>query len=784
MPFGLCNAPSTFQRYINSILRDYLDEFCSAYLDDVIVFSENKEIHKEHCMKVLVRLKEAGLHLDIHKCEFAVSRVKYLGLILTADGIEMDTDKVRAVLDWLEPQSIKDVQAFIGFANFYRRFIHRFSFIVRPLIELIKLGNKGERFAMTSAARAAFESLKIAFSTTPVLVHFDPNLKSIIETDASDWVVSGILSQYHDGVLRPVAYFSMKMSPAECNYPIYDKELLAIIKAFEEWRPEVAGTDDPIEVFSDHKALEWFMSSKQLNRRQARWSEFLSEFNFVIHYRPGKQGTKPDSLTRRPGDLPANVTDDRIQHQCQTILSPHRVDSRSIDSHGAVHLALILTDNLVMSFPEVAHELYLLSELLDDHGYEDFYATTNPDASSDVEDDASPEGDGDEDPPCTITDDPLHALMQEFDEGNNKALRKRITDSSRDDKILKPIRSALTNGLRTIPHGLTRDHGIRMELKDCTVDSDGILYYRKRIVVPSDDRLRSDIIKLHHDSLATGHGGKHATYHRLSRYYYWTNMTDTVAQYVKNCLVCARAKPHREGKHGYLNPLPIPDTYWTDLSVDFITPLPKSHCYGRVYQHIMVVVDRLSKKKKFIPLQSLDVEAVVQGFIEHVWREEGYPVTIVSDRGSQFVSHFWKRLCQRIGTTPLLSTTAHPETDGQTEIVNAWLKQYLRAYIHYDQSNWAELLPFAEFAANSDKSSSTGLSPFEATKGYRPRDGSEPVTPLPSDLTGKAKRDARAADSLLTRITDLKEFLTWNLSWSRSLMERYANRSRHPAPLY
>jgi hypothetical protein len=167
----------------------------------------------------------------------------------------------------------------------------------------------GQRLDFTDKARAAFEKLKHAFMSDIVLAHFDPDLKAIVECDASDWVVASILSQWHkdaegNDVRRPVAYFSMMMKGAELKYPIYDKELMAIIRAFEEWRPELAGTVEPIEVFSDHRTVQWFMTTKQLNRRQARWAEFLSEFNFIIKCRPGKLGTKPDSLTpahrRRP----------------------------------------------------------------------------------------------------------------------------------------------------------------------------------------------------------------------------------------------------------------------------------------------------------------------------------------------------------------------------------------------------------------------------------------------------------------------------------------------------
>jgi hypothetical protein len=206
-------------------------------------------------------------------------RLQYLGqaLIVTTKGIRMDPAKVQTILDWPTPKTVKDILAFLGFANFYRRFVEGFSRIVMPLTALTKTKEKV----------------------------------------VSDHVVEGALSQLDEfGVLRPVAFFSRKMNPQECNYEIYDKELLAIVKAFEEWRPGLAGTDPAksVTVYSDHRALEYFMTTRVLNRRQARWSEFLSEFQFKIEYRPGRQGANPDSLTRRPGDKPSDQDDECALH--------------------------------------------------------------------------------------------------------------------------------------------------------------------------------------------------------------------------------------------------------------------------------------------------------------------------------------------------------------------------------------------------------------------------------------------------------------------------------------
>ena len=267
MPFGLCNAPATFQNYINEAVRDFLDHFCTAYLDDILVYSQTKEDHTQHVLKVLRRLRERRLQLDIDKCEFHVQRIKYLGLIITAEGITMDPEKIAAIQEWRAPTSVKDVQQFVGFCGFYRRFIACFSERTRIFSELTRgesfSSRTGKRrmrykpFVWTEEHQQAFDGLKEAFRTAPILAHFDPDKETWIETDSSDFVTAGVMSQMHDGILRPVAFFSKMMSPAECNYMIYDKELLAIIRSFETWRPEVASVDParPVKVYTDYGRL-------------------------------------------------------------------------------------------------------------------------------------------------------------------------------------------------------------------------------------------------------------------------------------------------------------------------------------------------------------------------------------------------------------------------------------------------------------------------------------------------------------------------------------------------
>ena len=190
---------------------------------------------------------------------------------------------------------------------------------------LTRLTKKDVPFEWLEDQQKAFEEMVLKFTTAPTLRHFDHSREVIIETDASDYVSAGVLSQRDDeGVLHPVAFFSKKHSPAECNYDIYDKELMAILKALEEWRPECEGAEHTLQLITDHKNLEYFMSKKLLNRRQARWAQFLSRFDYEIVYRPGKSNGKADVLTRRPGDLPEGG-DERLKTMEQVVLKPQNL---------------------------------------------------------------------------------------------------------------------------------------------------------------------------------------------------------------------------------------------------------------------------------------------------------------------------------------------------------------------------------------------------------------------------------------------------------------------------
>lgn len=229
LPFGLTNGPATFQRFINQALGEYLDVFCSAYIDDVFIFSDDLEEHRIHVQRVLERFRAAGLQADLKKCEFHVEKTKYLGFIVGRDGISVDTDKVKAIKDWKAPKTVTQVQSFLGLCNFYRDYVPEYSRVAKSLTTLTR---KSMHWRWTDVEDAAFQELKHRFMTTPVLAHYDYEKLSRLETDASYGVVAGVLAQrQEDGSWRPVGYFSESMKGAELNYPIHDKELMAVIKS-------------------------------------------------------------------------------------------------------------------------------------------------------------------------------------------------------------------------------------------------------------------------------------------------------------------------------------------------------------------------------------------------------------------------------------------------------------------------------------------------------------------------------------------------------------------------
>ncbi|RFU73004.1 hypothetical protein TARUN_9252, partial [Trichoderma arundinaceum] len=278
MPQGLTNAPASFQKRINHVLKEYLDEFVIAYIDDILIFSKTLEEHEEHVHKVLQKLQDAKLLVNPEKCAFHTQRVEFLGHIISPGEIQMDPKKLEAVKTWEPPKNVKDVQSFLGFANYYRRFIRNFAQIAAPLSDLTK---KDRKFLWGPDVNEAFERLKNALISEPVLVMFDPTKEIEIETDASDFAIGGVIGQRdEEGKLRPIAFFSKKLHGPELRYATYDKEFMAIVAAFKEWRHYCHGSMYKIKVFTDHRNITYFATTHVFTKCHRVYFEILSQFDY------------------------------------------------------------------------------------------------------------------------------------------------------------------------------------------------------------------------------------------------------------------------------------------------------------------------------------------------------------------------------------------------------------------------------------------------------------------------------------------------------------------------
>jgi len=309
MPFGLTNAPATFQAFINETLVGLLDNICVAYVDDILIFSNTREEHTTHVRQVLGRLRPARVYVKLPKCAFYMQEVDFLGYRIGVAGVSMDPRKVATIEEWAEPKSFHDIQVFIGFANFYRRFIRGFSAITAPMTNLLKGMEKGKKkgpFKWTEEAAQAFRTLKACFVEGVMLRHYDPQKPCRLETDASGFGIGAVLSQPCETdassgrtVWRPMAFFSRKLIPAELNYGIPDLEMLAIVESCKEWRHYLEWSQQRNQVITDHLNLRYFYTLSQVNRRQARWAEHLAAYDLEIVYRPGTENPA-DGPSRRP----------------------------------------------------------------------------------------------------------------------------------------------------------------------------------------------------------------------------------------------------------------------------------------------------------------------------------------------------------------------------------------------------------------------------------------------------------------------------------------------------
>ena len=695
MPFGLRGAPGTFQAVMNHMFFPYIGKGVIAYLDDLLVYSKDIESHAVLLEKVLQILERHKMYPKISKCSFAATSIEYLGYRVGKEGITPSPEKVDAIKVWPEVlQNVTQVRQFIGAINYCRMFMGpAFSDIARPLFDLLR---KDIPFRWTEQHTAAVKALKERLIHYTTLQVPDPSKPYVLRTDASGYALGAVLEQ--NG--KPLGFMSQKMKPAEVRYSTYDQELLALVTALLKWRTLLMVAK--VTAYTDHRALQYLTQAKAekpVRGRVARWLDFLADFqDLTIVYQPGANNVVADALSRCPVHesehiVPASSTAQAAlpstapkltapAEACLAVRAETLAEENRQEGDEALH-----TEERMEDEPQVQ------IEDADESARPDRYRRTRTPLTS-------------------------HSAMRDWKirvGGQHwlDALQKCADFGKAYSKA-----KAVGNEVVTVElEGHLRDFKLAGNL--LLIRLQGLW----RICVPSDRICRQYVMYQSHDHPTAGHMGIRKTYDALARRFYWPGIRIYARTYVESCPRCRSAK-HLSGRPaGLLQCISIPNRRWADVSLDFITGLPRTQ---QGHDAILTIVDRLSKMAHFVPTTAnVTAEDTVRLLADRLVRYHGLPAKLISDRDPKFTADVWKLFCQRFSIKRALSSSWHPQTDGQTERVHRTLEQMLRTYIQYDEAAWEDLLPAAELAYNCTTHNSTGLTPFEVMNGENPLTASD-----------------------------------------------------------
>nr|KYP56033.1 Transposon Ty3-I Gag-Pol polyprotein [Cajanus cajan] len=512
MPFGLMNAPSTFQALMNEVFRNLLRRGVLVFFDDILIYNASWEEHLAQVRTVLEILRQHKLYANREKCSFAQESVEYLGHVISVQGVEVDPAKVKSVGEWPVPKNVKGERGFLGLTGYYRKFIRNYGKIAKPLTEL----TKKEGFMWNERAQQAFEELKQKITTAPILALPNFEKEFELECDASGVGIGAILMQER----MPVAFFSKALSSRNLAKSAYEKELMAVALSIQHWRPYLMGCK--FKVYSDQRSLKQLLQQRITNGSQQNLLAKLLGYNFKIIYKPGLENKGADALSRsfEEGELKTMVSMP-IWLDCQNVV-------------GEVH---------------------------------------------------------------------------------------------KDEKWKRVI--ADLQQAREAHPGFTYQHGI--------------LFFKNKMVIPAKSPWIPKLLDEFHSTPQGGHSGFLRTYRRVPANLYWQGMKTDIMKYVQSCDICQRQKYTTAVPGGLLQPLVIPERIWEDISLDFITGLPRS----KGFEAILVVVDRLSKYSHFVALKHpYTAKTIAEVFVKEVVRLHGVPTSVISDRDPLFMSLFLERIFQ------------------------------------------------------------------------------------------------------------------------------------------
>ena len=682
LPFGLSNAPAVFQRLMNLVMRGLTWEACLVFLDDIVVMSTTFEQHLERLRAVFGRLRAANLKLKPSKCKLFQLKVKFLGSIVSANGIEPDPDKLKAIDEWPVPKNLTELRAFVGLASYYRRHVEGFSDLAKPLSELTR---KNQPFIWGPDQQQAFEILKNRLMNYPVLAPPLPEGRYIIDTDASDFAMGAVLQQEQNGTVRVISYASKTFDAAERQYCTTRKELAAIIYALKTFRHYVLGVEKFL-LRTDHGALTSLFRVPVPIQQQARYLNFLADYNFEIQHRAGINHGNSDGLSRRPcGDKKCTRED------CTPVLGYARKFQ--------------------------AKKNPIVGPLRSGKPYQKGTLRTDGTPTSETRN--------------SVPMEPVPAEPKVTTTAGTEKLDipwETIQATQEADPTLQKIRELMWN---PDPPRDVNEFGIdvvhlwsqrkSLEIINGVIHRnyetpDGLIEHRQ-ILVP--EPLRKRFLYWVHGDPTSGHFGVQKTTAKLQHYAYWSGWRRDVELFVRRCDTCCRYRKGPTRPQGAMrNGVGLAP--FQKFHIDLTGPHRRS-AGGHVY--LLTGICCFTKYLVVVPLRDKTALTVANALLKHVYLIYGACELQVHDNGSEFVNSILQHLSRMMGIQDLRSTAYRPVANAAIERTHRTLNAVFAKTIKEHQRDWHEQAKYVCFAYNTAKHSSTTFSPFYLVFLREPRVG-------------------------------------------------------------
>lgn len=780
MPFGLKNAPATFQRLMDQVLCGLQGLELFVYLDDIVLYASSLREHEIKFKKLAERLKSANLKLQPDKCEFLRKEVTYLGHIISEDGVKPDPSKIKAVKEFPQPQNAKAIKQFLGLAGYYRRFIPNFSKTAKPLTDLLK---KDAPFVWEKQQSEAFDLLRNSLCSQPLLQYPDFTQPFIVTTDASGYAIGGILSQGPIGRDLPIAYTSRLLNGAEKNYSTIEKELLAIVYSVHYFRPYLYGRK--FMLITDHKPLKWLHSVKDPTSRLVRWRLKLAEYEYSVEYKAGKNNVNADALSRNPvlmispSDRQENDGDTDSSHD-----SPSEREDSDTESDENISSANETDDIELTEQTNSEHT----AEKPEFHHVKDNILMRKDNVVIFVTQRGEPCDKGakllsESDETIDLADGTL-GRAKVISQTNRRIIALTIKERSTrtiDFEILKESFRSLLDviielDLNTI--SICQDNVAevgwleikRMLTRMFSETNIKIIICTNFIQIPNVTK-REGIIAENHSSAIGGHKGITKTYYRVKQRYHWPHMKREIENFVNNCRDCQLKKLVRVKPRQPMVLTDTPDAAFEKISMDIMGPLPTTPTENT---YILTIQDLLTKYSLAIPLKTASAISVAQAFISEFICVYGAPKAVLTDQGTHFINSLMRIVARKFKITQFKTTAYRPQSNGSVERSHHVLWEYLKQFT--SKNDWDEYLKLAAFSYNTSVHEGTKFTPYELVFGKLARVPSS--DPPIGDSTNESY--AEYLTTLFNRIRDTQSYARQNLIAAKERSKHYYDQRTQP----